>query len=111
MLQETELWASSSGLDWQMQRLVLGGAVVLVVATFVAWRWMLPLWGLWRLLPCICAPHGQKTVCSLKTRSLKTLGGTAVPNCCKQAIARFDRLDALRGLLQHFRLLLRLTRL
>jgi hypothetical protein len=33
-------------LDWQMQRLVLGGAVALVAATFVAWRWMLPLWGL-----------------------------------------------------------------
>ena len=46
VLQGNELWASYSGLDWQMQRLVLGGAVALVVATFVAWRWMLPLWGL-----------------------------------------------------------------
>ena len=36
VLQGTELWASYSGLDWQMQRLVLGGAVALVVVTFVA---------------------------------------------------------------------------
>ena len=36
VLQGTELWASYSGLGWQMQRLVLGGAVALVVVTFVA---------------------------------------------------------------------------
>ena len=42
----TELGNSYSGLDWQMQRLVLGGAVTLGIATFLAWRWMLPLWGL-----------------------------------------------------------------
>jgi len=42
----TELGNSYSGLDGDMQRLVLGGAVALGVATFLAWRWMLPLWGL-----------------------------------------------------------------
>jgi len=42
----TELWNSYSGLDWQMRRLVLAGAGGLAVATFLAWRWMLPLWGL-----------------------------------------------------------------
>lgn len=34
VLRGTELWNSYSGLDCQMQRLVLGGAVALVVATF-----------------------------------------------------------------------------
>ena len=64
--------------------LFLGGTVTMVVASFVAWRWILPLWGLQRLLPCICASHGQKTVCNLKTCSLKTrsIGGTAAPDCC-----------------------------
>jgi hypothetical protein len=46
VLRGTELWNSYSGLDWQMQRLVFGGACALVLVTFVAWRWMLPLWGL-----------------------------------------------------------------
>ena len=46
VLRGTELGNSYSGLDWQMQRLVLGCAVAVVVGTFLAWRWMLPLWGL-----------------------------------------------------------------
>ena len=46
VLRGTELWKSYSSLDWQMQRLVLAGTVALVVATFLAWRWMLPVWGL-----------------------------------------------------------------
>jgi hypothetical protein len=46
VFRETELGNSFSGLDWKMQRLVLAGAGGLGVATLVAWRWMLPLWGL-----------------------------------------------------------------
>lgn len=45
VLRGTDLWNSYSGLDWQMQWLVLGGAVALAVATFIVWRWMLLLWG------------------------------------------------------------------
>jgi len=46
LLRRSDLWTSYSSLDWQMQRLVLGGAVAIVTATVVAWRWMLPFWGL-----------------------------------------------------------------
>ena len=46
VLRRGDLWTSYSSLDWQIQRLVLGGAVAIVMATVVAWRWMLPLWGL-----------------------------------------------------------------
>ena len=46
VLRGTELWRSYSGLDWQIQRLVLAGVVGIVTATVFAWHWMLPLWGL-----------------------------------------------------------------
>src|SRR5579871_6755339 len=46
VLQGTDLWTSFQDLDLQVQRLVLAGAAGLGVATFVAWRWMLPLWAL-----------------------------------------------------------------
>ena len=46
VLRGNDLWTSFSGLDQQIQGLVLAGAVVMVAATVVAWRWMLPLWGL-----------------------------------------------------------------
>jgi hypothetical protein len=46
VLRRSDLWRSYSSLDWQIQRLVLAGAVVLIAATVIAWRWMLPLWGL-----------------------------------------------------------------
>ena len=46
LLRQSDLWTSYSSLDWQMQRLVLGGAVAIVTATVLAWRWMLPLYGL-----------------------------------------------------------------
>lgn len=45
-LRGSDLWTSFWGLDWQIQRLVLAGAALMVAATVVAWRWMLPLWGL-----------------------------------------------------------------
>jgi len=45
-LRDSDWWASFCGLDWQIQRLVLAGAALMVAATVVAWRWMLPLWGL-----------------------------------------------------------------
>ena len=34
------------GLDGQVQRIVVSGVAAMVAATFIAWRWMLPLWGL-----------------------------------------------------------------
>jgi hypothetical protein len=46
VLRRSDLWRSYSSLDWQIQRLVLAGAVVIIAATVIAWRWMLPLWGL-----------------------------------------------------------------
>jgi hypothetical protein len=46
VLRRSDLWRSYSGLDWQIQRLVLAGAVAITFATVVAWRWMMPLWGL-----------------------------------------------------------------
>jgi hypothetical protein len=45
-LRGSDLWASFWGLDWQIRRLALAGATIMVAATVVAWRWMLPLWGL-----------------------------------------------------------------
>ena len=42
----TDLWTSFRGLDWQIQHLVLAGAALIAGATVIAWRWMLPLWGL-----------------------------------------------------------------
>jgi hypothetical protein len=45
-LRGSDLWASFWGLDWQIQRLVLAGAALVAAATVVAWRWMLPLYGL-----------------------------------------------------------------
>jgi hypothetical protein len=45
-LRGSDLWTSFRGLDWQIQRLVLAGAALMVAATVGAWRWMLPLWGL-----------------------------------------------------------------
>jgi hypothetical protein len=45
-LRDSDAWASLWDLDWQIQRLVFAGAAVMVAATVVAWRWMLPLWGL-----------------------------------------------------------------
>jgi hypothetical protein len=45
-LRGSDLRASFWGLDWQIRRLVLAGAAFMVAATVVAWRWMLPLWGL-----------------------------------------------------------------
>lgn len=41
----SEVWRSYWSLDWQIQRLVLAGAVAVITATILAWRWMLPLWG------------------------------------------------------------------
>ena len=46
IFRRSDLWTSYSSLDWQMQRMVLGGAVAIVTTTVIAWRWMLPLWGL-----------------------------------------------------------------
>jgi O-antigen/teichoic acid export membrane protein len=46
VLQGNDLWTSFWGLDLQIQRLIAGGAIVIVLATVVAWRLMLPLWGL-----------------------------------------------------------------
>jgi len=46
VLQGTDLWSSFSNLDWQIRRLVVAGATVIVAATVIAWRWMLSLWGL-----------------------------------------------------------------
>ena len=46
VMRGSDLWASFWGLDWQIRRLVLAGAALMVAATVVAWRWMLPLWGL-----------------------------------------------------------------
>jgi hypothetical protein len=46
VLLQSEQWRSYWSLDWQIQRLVLGGAVVVITATIFAWRWILPLWGL-----------------------------------------------------------------
>jgi len=46
VLRQSDLWRSYSSLDWQIQRLVLAGAVAIIAATVLAWRWMLPLWGL-----------------------------------------------------------------
>jgi hypothetical protein len=45
-LRRSDLWRSYSTLDWEIQRLVLAGTVVIITATVIAWRWMLPLWGL-----------------------------------------------------------------
>jgi hypothetical protein len=45
-LRGSDLWTSFRDLDWEIQRLVLAGAAGMVAATVVAWRWMLPLWGL-----------------------------------------------------------------
>ncbi len=45
VLKRSDLWTSYSSLDWQIQRLVLAGAFAAVLATIVAWRWILPLWG------------------------------------------------------------------
>jgi hypothetical protein len=42
-LRRSDAWTS---LDWQIQRLILAGAVACIAATIIAWRWMLPLWGL-----------------------------------------------------------------
>jgi hypothetical protein len=42
-LRRSDAWTS---LDWQIQRLILAGAVASIAATIIAWRWMLPLWGL-----------------------------------------------------------------
>lgn len=39
-------WTSFSALDSQVQRLIVAGAALLVFMTVVAWRWVLPLWGL-----------------------------------------------------------------
>jgi hypothetical protein len=51
VLQEYVLWGRGSGdsdwsLDWQIRGLVLAGTVVTITATVIAWRWMLPLWGI-----------------------------------------------------------------
>jgi hypothetical protein len=46
ILRDIELWRSFSGLDWQIQRLIIAGVVSMVVVTVVAWRLMLPFWGL-----------------------------------------------------------------
>ena len=46
VLRGSDLWTSVQGLGWEIQRLVLAGAAAMVAATVVAWRWMLPLWGL-----------------------------------------------------------------
>ena len=46
VLRGSEALRSYMSLDWQIQGLVLGGGVTLMTATVVAWRWMLPLWGL-----------------------------------------------------------------
>jgi hypothetical protein len=46
VLRGNDLWKSFRDLDWEIQRLVLAGAAGMVAATVVAWRWMLPLWGL-----------------------------------------------------------------
>jgi hypothetical protein len=45
-LRGNDLWASFWGLDRQIRHPVLAGAGFLVTATVLAWRWMLPLWGL-----------------------------------------------------------------
>lgn len=46
ILRENEEWTSFWSLDRQMQSLIVAGAALVVLATVVAWRWMLPLWGL-----------------------------------------------------------------
>jgi hypothetical protein len=46
VLRGSEVLRFYRSLDWQIQGLVLGGAVTIMIATVVAWRWMLPLWGL-----------------------------------------------------------------
>jgi|SRR6266498_615657 len=46
VLRGSDVWTSYRSLDWQIQRLVLAGAVAIIAATVIAWRWMLPLWGL-----------------------------------------------------------------
>jgi hypothetical protein len=46
VLRGTELWRSFSELDGQIQQLVVGGAGVAIVMTVLAWRVMLPFWGL-----------------------------------------------------------------
>jgi hypothetical protein len=48
VLQEYVLGRSNAwtSLDSQIQGLILAGAVGTIAATLIAWRWMLPLWGL-----------------------------------------------------------------
>jgi hypothetical protein len=72
VLQGTELWASYSGLGWQMQR--CSGSFWAVQSFWLQRPLLLGAGccrsgGLRRLLPCISASHGQRTVCSLKTCS------------------------------------------
>ena len=45
VLRQSDLWTYLS-LDRKIQGLVLAGLVVIITATVIAWRWMLPLWGL-----------------------------------------------------------------
>lgn len=45
-LRDNETWSSFWGLDSELRGLVLGAAALMVAMTVVAWRWMLPLWGL-----------------------------------------------------------------
>lgn len=45
-LRRNELWTSFWSLDARIQGLALAVAAVVIVATIVAWQWMLPVWGL-----------------------------------------------------------------
>ncbi len=45
-LRGNEMWTSFWGLDYEIRGLVLAGAVGIVLATVLAWRWILPVWGL-----------------------------------------------------------------
>jgi len=51
VFKRSDLWASYWDLDWQLQRLLFGGALVMVLATVFAWRLMLPFWGLAGAVP------------------------------------------------------------
>jgi hypothetical protein len=46
VLRRSDAWTAYWSLDGQVQGLILAGAVAVITATVVAWRGMLPLWGL-----------------------------------------------------------------
>jgi hypothetical protein len=46
VLRGTEMWRSFSELDWQIRRVLLGAVAGMATVTVLAWRVMLPFWGL-----------------------------------------------------------------